>query len=302
MDLALALANYRDGVVDSLRVLEEIDPAMAQSLLTELRTRAVQQDIGTSARELVEPAWPDRLTLEVDEASEPALSALDEAADSALDEANDALIAYDGSTIDSMILLNSRSRMVPVTMIPRVKPLAAPKRTVRLTSSQNPPEWIRGPGIDQEVGRTMPIRPDGWTETYHMRRRQDRAVLHPERASWPYGWTVGGCITACGVYPHQVNLADFMTMVRFLEGVNRAIATDFSSTEEGAACYTCELRGMNGAYQFGVTTTPITSRTPELQRLGTRMYFEGLARAYYQTYETASMLLTLAERFGRHDQ
>ena len=312
MDIAAAVANYRDGVLDSLRVLEEMDPAMAQSLLTELRAREVQQAMGTTARELVEPAWPDNGWMEVDETSAHAMSAQTSAhALSALAEplstvggGRSSFNVADGSTIvgGDFVNTNSRSRMVPVTMIPRVKPMAAPKRTVRLTSSQSPPEWIRGPGIDQAIGRTMPVQLHGWTETYHMRCIQDQTALHPEKRSWPYGWTVGGCITACGVYPHLVNLADFRTMVKFLENVNQAIATDFSSTEEGAACYTCDLRGVNGAYEFGVTTTPITGNTPELQRLGTRMYFDGLARAYYQTYETASMLSTLAERFGRHDQ
>ena len=314
MDLASALANYRDGVLDSLRVLEEMDPAMAQSLLTELRAREVQQAMGTTARELVEPAWPNNGCVEVEEIfAAHAISALNSAqALSALAEQLSTVGGgrssfngfTDGFTIvgGDFVNTNTETRMVPVTMIPRAKPMAAPKRTVRLTSSQSPPEWIRGPGIDQAVGLTMPIRLNDWTETYHMRCMQDQTALHPEKGSWPYGWTVGGCVTACGVYPHQVNWADFMTMVRFLEDVNQAIATDFSTTEEGAACYTCHLRGVNGAYQFGVTTTPMYLGTPELQRLGTRMYFEGLARAYYHTYETASMLLTLAERFGRHDQ
>ena len=317
-----AIENYRDGVLDSLRVLEEMNPALAQELARELQAREIRQELTIQQASQVPNV---QMTLVPQPGENPGVipdANADEdwtACGSPIVLANPVEPGIEDNSVfgvgpvaqpvqvfmtdreEQFPTPNSRRRdprvlvsapqKIPMMLHPKARAKAKiATRRVHLRQQTMPATWLDGsvvdgtaPGMADHIEGTAPSMADHFEE----------------KTVWPYGWNIGGPVVATALEPGCVSLRDFLRMVRFIEDTLCEVSLQHSSREEGANYYTCVFEGMLGRFKFGVTNRPTTSSLREFKEMGPRMYFHGVSRAASERQEMGQIMMWLRDHYGR---
>ena len=282
--MGLPLHHYREGVLDSLRVLEELDATMAETLLRELQAREVRATppgtVPQQAPPVLEQAvFPDTVPGEFTDV-QFSDNTVDGHSFVELPAADGVIILEEPDAASGHIFPQ------PATMVPKakVKPRAKPKIAIQhmthtahhVGRSRVPDLLGAGPTIVSEAAE----RPTTDSEYF------------------PYGWTMAGPVIAFSIEPEQVTLRSFLTMVKTVEEYMNAIAMNYSSITDGSDYYTCRINSDSGGFKFGVTRRLTTSRVPDFMALGPRMYFSGLPRNAALSHACMGMMLSLRHTWG----